>query len=68
MISYFLESALSSIKNIWKRGKVFGFYQGLIPWAWIEAGTKGAVLMFAASEIEYGLKDSGFGVTTSGKI
>lgn len=29
-----------------------GFYQGLIPWAWIEASTKGAVLIFAASEIE----------------
>lgn len=27
-------------------------YQGLIPWAWIEASTKGAVLLFAAAEIE----------------
>jgi len=31
---------------------VAGFYQGLIPWAWIEASTKGAVLLFTASEIE----------------
>lgn len=28
-------------------------YQGLIPWAWIEASTKGAVLLFVASEAEY---------------
>lgn len=28
------------------------FYQGLIPWAWIEASTKGAVLLFTAAEIE----------------
>lgn len=27
-------------------------YQGLIPWAWIEASTKGAVLLFSAAEIE----------------
>lgn len=27
-------------------------YQGLIPWAWIEASTKGAVLLFTAAEIE----------------
>jgi len=29
-----------------------GLYQGLIPWAWIEASTKGAVLIFTASEVE----------------
>lgn len=28
-------------------------YQGLIPWAWIEASTKGAVLLFVASEAEF---------------
>ncbi|RKO84648.1 mitochondrial carrier domain-containing protein [Blyttiomyces helicus] len=42
-----------AVKRTWARGGVFGFYQGLIPWAWIEAATKGAVLMFAASELEY---------------
>lgn len=38
--------------TVWSRGGFKGFYQGLIPWAWIEAGTKGAVLLFAAAEIE----------------
>ncbi|KAJ9165285.1 hypothetical protein NKR19_g558 [Coniochaeta hoffmannii] len=43
----------TALKRIWGRGGVFGFYQGLIPWAWIEASTKGAVLLFVASEAEY---------------
>jgi len=42
-----------AIGKIWSRGGVLGFYQGLIPWAWIEASTKGAVLLFVASEAEY---------------
>jgi hypothetical protein len=34
-------------------------YQGLIPWAWIEASTKGAVLLFVASEAEYYARRAG---------
>jgi len=41
-------------------------YQGLIPWAWIEASTKGAVLLFVASEAEYRAKTFGAGNFTSG--
>lgn len=36
-------------------------YQGLIPWAWIEASTKGAVLLFVASEAEYQARRLGAG-------
>lgn len=46
------QTMLQATKAVWARGGVVGFYQGLIPWAWIEASTKGAVLIFAASEIE----------------
>ncbi|KAI0051660.1 mitochondrial carrier [Auriscalpium vulgare] len=46
------QSMLKALQSVWARGGVTGFYQGLIPWAWIEASTKGAVLLFAASEIE----------------
>ncbi|KAH7104623.1 mitochondrial carrier [Auriculariales sp. MPI-PUGE-AT-0066] len=46
------ETMMQSLRTVWSRGGVAGFYQGLIPWAWIEASTKGAVLLFAASEIE----------------
>jgi len=46
------QSMLQALQTVWSRGGVSGFYQGLIPWAWIEASTKGAVLLFTASEIE----------------
>lgn len=57
-----------ALSHIWSRGGVLGFYQGLIPWAWIEASTKGAVLLFVASEAEYyarvaGANDFGAGIT-----
>ncbi|KAF5384927.1 hypothetical protein D9615_001404 [Tricholomella constricta] len=39
-------------RTVWSRGGIVGCYQGLIPWAWIEASTKGAVLVFTASEVE----------------
>ncbi len=41
-----------ALKSVWSRGGISGFYQGLIPWAWIEASTKGAVLIFTAAEVE----------------
>src|ERR1700722_11445717 len=41
-------------------------YQGLIPWAWIEASTKGAVLLFVASEGEYYARAAGAGDFTAG--
>ncbi|CAL1695520.1 unnamed protein product [Somion occarium] len=46
------QTMLQAVQTVWSRGGVTGFYQGLIPWAWIEASTKGAVLLFTASEIE----------------
>jgi hypothetical protein len=62
------DSMLTAIKKTYKRGAFFGFYQGLIPWAWIEACTKGAVLMFAASEIEQGFLTAGFSPGAAGII
>ncbi|TCD62770.1 Mitochondrial DNA replication protein yhm2 [Steccherinum ochraceum] len=55
------QSMLQALQTVWSRGGVSGFYQGLIPWAWIEASTKGAVLLFTASEIETAA--TGFGVS-----
>lgn len=43
------DSLALSIKKTYKRGGLRGFYQGLIPWAWIEASTKGGVLLFSSS-------------------
>ena len=45
---------------------MFKDYQGLIPWAWIEASTKGAVLLFVASEAEYRARSFGAGNFTAG--
>lgn len=55
-----------AIKLVWSRGGVAGFYQGLIPWAWIEASTKGAVLMFVSTEAEYRFKLFGLGNFAAG--
>lgn len=50
-----------ALKHVWSRGGIAGFYQGLIPWAWFEASTKGAVLLFVSSEAEYTYKSLGAG-------
>ncbi|KZZ95570.1 mitochondrial DNA replication protein YHM2 [Ascosphaera apis ARSEF 7405] len=49
----------AALRRVWSRGGILGYYQGLIPWAWIEASTKGAVLLFVASEAEYVAKTFG---------
>lgn len=46
------QTMAEAFKTVWSRGGIKGFYQGLIPWAWIEASTKGGVLIFASGEIE----------------
>lgn len=46
-------SVPQAIKHIYARGGVTAFWQGLIPWAWIEAATKGAILLYASSAVEY---------------
>ena len=53
------DNIFSAVLKTYKRGGILGFYQGLIPWAWLEATTKGAVLLFAASEFEYHCRKMG---------
>ncbi|CAG8626104.1 15560_t:CDS:2 [Acaulospora morrowiae] len=60
------DTIIEAFKKTYKRGGIFGFYQGLIPWAWIEASTKGAVLIFTASEIEYRSRVAGASPFLSG--
>ncbi|KAJ3027137.1 UNVERIFIED_CONTAM: hypothetical protein HDU68_004371 [Siphonaria sp. JEL0065] len=60
------QGMVGSIATVWSRGGVFGFYQGLIPWAWIEASTKGAVLIFTVSELEYQFRVLGASVPVAG--
>lgn len=60
------DSFAGAMSRIWGRGGILGYYQGLIPWAWIEASTKGAVLLFVASEAEYYAKSFGASDFVSG--
>lgn len=57
-----------ALTRIWSRGGFLGFYQGLIPWAWIEASTKGAILLFTSSEIEYMVRRTGLSNFSTGII
>lgn len=52
-------SIMQAGKLVWSRGGLLGFYQGLIPWAWLEASTKGAVLLFVSAEAEYRFRTLG---------
>lgn len=50
------DGLLAAIRKTYSRGGISGFYQGLIPWAWIEASTKGAVLLYTSSHLEHWFK------------
>ncbi|WFD03082.1 hypothetical protein MOBT1_001771 [Malassezia obtusa] len=60
------QTMFQALKTVWSRGGVFGFYQGLIPWAWIEASTKGGVLLFTSSEVNKVAKAFGCGPGAAG--
>ncbi|ORX99182.1 mitochondrial carrier, partial [Basidiobolus meristosporus CBS 931.73] len=62
------DSLVTAFKKTWMRGGFAGFYQGLIPWAWIEASTKGAALLFTASEVEYHCRAAGFSAGAAGVL
>lgn len=62
------QTMLQATKAVWARGGVAGMYQGLIPWAWIEASTKGGVLLFTASEIETAGVGMGVSPATAGLL
>ena len=53
MAAHRSDGLFTAIGKTWQRGGILGFYQGLVPWAWIEASTKGAVLLWSSSEIEH---------------
>lgn len=62
------EGLLTACKTIYTNNGLPGFWRGLIPWAWIEASTKGAVLLFTSSELEYRFKNLGVSNAISGII
>lgn len=62
------QTMFQALKSVWGRGGVAGYYQGLIPWAWIEASTKGAVLIFTASEVEEAVLGMGISPAAAGLL
>ncbi|ODN90181.1 tricarboxylate carrier [Cryptococcus wingfieldii CBS 7118] len=63
------QTMAEAFKTVYSRGGWTGFYQGLIPWAWIEASTKGAVLIFTSAEIEkYSTKAFGLNPAAAGML
>jgi len=62
------QSMAQALHSVWARGGVTGFFQGLIPWAWIEASTKGGVLLFTASEIETASASMGISPAVGGLL
>ncbi|KAH6683521.1 mitochondrial carrier domain-containing protein [Plectosphaerella plurivora] len=46
------DTLADAIRKTWFRAGFRGFYQGLIPWAWLEASTKGAILILTSTEVE----------------
>jgi hypothetical protein len=62
------QTMFQATKTVWSRGGVAGLYQGLIPWAWIEASTKGAVLVFTASEVETATLGMGISPAVAGLL
>ncbi|KAF6003731.1 Mitochondrial DNA replication protein yhm2 [Cyanidiococcus yangmingshanensis] len=47
------DSLFDAFRKLHARGGLAAFWTGLIPWAWIEAATKGAVLLLTQSETTF---------------
>ncbi|TEA06062.1 Citrate/oxoglutarate carrier protein [Colletotrichum sidae] len=57
-----------AVRKTWGRAGFGGFYQGLIPRAWTEASTKGAILVLTSTEVEYYAKRAGLGGSAAGVL
>ncbi|TNY22901.1 mitochondrial carrier domain-containing protein [Rhodotorula diobovata] len=47
------QTLYQAVRSIYARGGLAGFYQGLVPWAWIESSTTGGILLFTSSAVEH---------------
>ncbi|GAA5824935.1 hypothetical protein JCM5353_002939 [Sporobolomyces roseus] len=57
-----------AIKKTYARGGLRGFYQGLIPWAWIESSSTGGILLFTSSLVEEFATGHGVNKGTAGLL
>lgn len=47
------DTLLEAVRKLYARGGLAAFWTGLVPWAWIEAATKGAVLLLTQTETTF---------------
>lgn len=50
-----------ALRRLYTSRGISAFWQGLMPWAWIEATTKGGVLLFSQNEIKNYTRNAGLG-------
>lgn len=55
------DSLGAACRRLYATRGVSSFWQGLMPWAWLEAVTKGGVLLFAQNEITTSSRNAGIG-------
>ncbi|GAA6031565.1 hypothetical protein JCM8097_006523 [Rhodosporidiobolus ruineniae] len=59
MASHRSDNLRTAIRKTYAKGGWKSFYDGLIPWAWIESSTTGGILLFTSSFVEQSLLDNG---------
>ncbi|BGP42058.1 hypothetical protein JCM10450v2_006144 [Rhodotorula kratochvilovae] len=62
------DSLRTAVSNVYARGGLRGFYQGLIPWAWIESSTTGGILLFTSSAVEHAATERGMSRGAAGLL
>jgi len=62
------DSLRTAIAKTYARGGLRGFYQGLIPWGWIESSTAGGILVFTSSYVEDSLATMGLSKGAAGLL
>lgn len=55
------DTLAAACRRLYAARGVSSFWQGLMPWAWIEAVTKGGVLLFSQNEITTSARNAGIG-------
>lgn len=58
----------AACRRLYATRGITSFWQGLIPWAWIEAVTKGGVLLFSQNEITTTAQNAGIGPLMSSAL
>lgn len=62
------DTITAACQRIYATRGIPSFWQGLMPWAWIEAVTKGGVLLFSQNEISNMVLSSGVGSSAASAI